>query len=125
MQTTTRIHATILEKTKELSQEIAHLEKQLFELSIDREIADNKVKLWEAELELEIAEDLSLRNEGMRKAQKTITSSTNKDYLALVADQQQIDRQIAKLNIELDRRKRMFAIAKLEAKLEIAKIHEN
>lgn len=100
--------------------EITALERKLFDEQIDLEIAENKVKLWEAELELEIAEDTSLRNEAMRKAQKTITLSTNKDYLALVEQLNQLRRSVKKIEIDLDRQKRGYAIAKLETRLEIA-----
>ncbi len=116
------MHKTTIDRLREYSLAIQKLEFQYLDYQCDREIIQDKLNLFNDELELEIANDSSLRNEGMRKAQKTISQKTSKQYQDLLGQLRTIEGRLARTAIDLDRHKREFEIIKLEAKAQIASI---
>lgn len=115
---------SIIKQIYDYPELIAQLEREYYQdFKIKRKI-EEKINLFNAELELEIANDSSLRNEGMRKAQKTISQQTNKQYQDLLAQLEKAEHREKVSLITLERYKREFSVLKLEAKNAIAKLEE-
>lgn len=111
----------MIEQLKEYPALIRDLELEHFDYLQEKAELEEKLMLFNAELELEIAEDPSLRNEQMRKAQKVISQKINSDYQEMLEAVGTLQGRIARSQVILDCRKREFSVLKLEKQLEIAK----
>ena len=122
MQATERLESSTIQRLKECIVAIAHTEEDIFKLDIEKKLVENEIGLFNAELELEISTDTSLRDAEMKKAQKTISQATSQKYQELQQKLIELNIEITTLKIAVDRIKREYAIAKLETKLAIGKI---
>lgn len=103
-----------------LNREISDFERNILEISLKRDLIEEQIALFSAEIELGIAEDPSLRNAEMRKAQKTITQATSTKYQEMLGKKRELDLQIADLAIAVENKQRAYSNAKLRVNLIIA-----
>jgi hypothetical protein len=103
---------------------IRQLELELFDYGYEKRGVEQQIDLFNAELELEIANDLSLRNEQARKAQKVISQQTSKEYQGMNEALETLQGRAWRSQILLECRKREFSVLKLERQLEIARMQE-
>ena len=109
-------------KLKEYPQSIANIERALLGVSDDLDEQIEILSAMDADIELIISTDNSLKNETMRKAEK---SKLQKDELY---KKQKVNVRLAKheksrLSIELALLKNNFSVSKLMTQLEIANIN--
>ena len=104
---------------------IAFEESELFHYQQDRKTVEERIALYEAELELDIYDNPDLKNEGMRKAFKKKTLLESQEYLEMQAELETLALRETKTAIRLDKYKREFSVLKLETQLKIARCRED
>ena len=111
-------------KLQEYPEVIAKAEEVLFTHQQVRKTVEERIALYNAELELDIAKTPELRNEGMRKAMKTKTQLESEEYLAMQAELEKAYTDEIKSSIAFDRFKREYSVLKLEKQEAIARMQE-
>lgn len=98
---------------------IAAAERKLLENSQDLRVAQQTFDSLMAEIDLAIAQDPDLKNEAQRKAMKAqiLTDPTSRSALDSV---QAVQDRRAELQIQLNLLNNQFAVAKIEARDQIA-----
>ncbi|MGL5941903.1 MAG: hypothetical protein ACRC2S_16310 [Waterburya sp.] len=118
------INTAVTEQLREYPMLIHQLESLYFDDLKDRRELEDRINLFNAELELEIANDSSLRNEQMRKAQKVISQKCSSEYQEMVEALETLEGRISRSLLLLECRKREFSVLKLEQKMAIARLQE-
>lgn len=80
----------------------------------DRKATEQAIAVYEAGLDLEIADNPELRNESMRKAYKITTLAEDEEYQSLQAELEKLQRREKVDWFTLERHKREFEVLKLE-----------
>ena len=100
---------------------IADLEQDYYQDQQTKKAVQERISLFNAELELDIASKPELRNEGMRKAMKTKTQLESEEYLQLQAELEKAESMERSSLITLERHKREYSVLKLEKEEAIAR----
>lgn len=101
---------------------IAHLQRQILDLDQHLIGLVESVKIFEAEIDKEIAFDATLKNEAQRKARRIELQQTDGDYYAASRLLKETKEKREMLAIELELLRNQFSILKLEKREAIARL---
>lgn len=114
-------HNSIIKGLPDYPSLIADLEQDYYQDQQTKKAVQERIALFNAELELDIAKTPELRNEGMRKAMKTKTQLESEEYLELQAELEKAESRERSSLITLERHKREYSVLKLEKEEAIAR----
>ena len=114
------INTAVTEELREYPMLIHKLESEHFDYLREKRELEDRINLFNAELELETASDPTLRNEQMRKAQKVISQKCSREYQEMIEALETLEGKISRSLLLLECRKREFSVLKLEQKMAIA-----
>lgn len=101
---------------------IARIQRQVLDLDQHLIGLTESVKIFEAEIDKEIAFDATLKNEAQRKARRIELQQTDGDYYAASRLLKETKEKREMLAIELELLRNQFAILKLEKREAIARL---
>lgn len=107
-------HNSIIKRLQDYPEIIADLEEEYYQNQLDKRAVSEAIAFWNAQRELVIAEDSSLRNEAMRKAYKVKLQNESVDYINLMTKLRKAEARERRSLIRLERHKREFEVLKLE-----------
>lgn len=113
-------HNSIIKSLSDYPGVIADIENDYLNDRQIRKTVEEKIALFNAELQLLIALDSQLKNEPTRKAQFVKNQIESPEYRQLQKELKKAERREQKTLISLERHKREYSVLKLEMQMAIA-----
>lgn len=107
-----------------LTVEIANLQYELLSVEDQADPVKGEISELESEFDAIVAFDTELKNEPQRKARRNELQAKDCWYQELTITLKEFTRHKQQLMIELELKRNQFAVAKLEARIAIAKAEE-
>ncbi len=115
-------HNSIIKTLPDYPGVIADIEDDYYQDKQIRKAIEEKISLFNAELQLLIALDSQFKNEAVRKARFTKTQIESPEYRQLQKQLEKAERREVKTLISLERHKREYSVLKLDKQQAIAKM---